>query len=90
MVPVLVLDRHRFSYRPSLDEEAGEAMSAMSNYYLELQTEAIRYLAAQGIDEESLWDAAEESYHLVIGLAEMHRNNIDIETIKRIVSEARL
>ena len=65
-------------------------MSAMSNYYLDKQTEAIKYLAAQGIDEESLWDAAEESYHLVIGLAEMHRNNVGVETIKRIISEAKL
>jgi predicted DNA-binding protein (MmcQ/YjbR family) len=65
-------------------------MSAMGNYYLDRQTEAIRYLAAQGIDEESLWDAAEDSYHLVIGLAEMHRNNVSIDTIKRIISEAKL
>ena len=65
-------------------------MSAMGNYYLDKQTDAIKYLAAQGIDEESLWDAAEDSYNLVIGLAEMHRNDISTETIKRIISEVNL
>ncbi len=88
-VSVLVLVRGSRILCSALDEKEFQ-MSAMSNYYLDLQIEAIRYLASQGIDEESLWDAAEDSYSLVIGLAELHRNNVDIDTIKRIVSEVKL
>jgi len=87
--PVLLLDRNFIGLSSSLDEKEC-TMSAMSNYYLDKQTDAIKYLAAQGIDEESLWDAAEDSYNLVIGLAEMHRNDISVETIKRIISEVNL
>ena len=64
-------------------------MSAMGNYYLTLQTDAIDYLADKGIDKESLWDVSEDSYYLVIGLAEMHRNDVRIDTIKRIVEEVK-
>lgn len=65
-------------------------MSAMSNYYLTLQTDAIDYLAEQGIEKELLWDVSEDSYHFVVALAEMHRNDVNIDTIKRIMSEAHL
>ena len=87
--PVLVLDRSCFDYRSTLDEKE-YAMSAMGNYYLTLQTDAIDYLAEQGIDKESLWDVSEDSYHFVVALAEMHRNDVSIDTIKRIMSEAHL
>jgi hypothetical protein len=90
ILSVLVLDNHRDLSSHSLDEESGEAMSAISNYYLTLQTDAIDYLAEQGIDKESLWDVSEDSYHFVVALAEMHRNDVSIDTIKRIMSEAHL
>jgi hypothetical protein len=86
---VLVLDRPCFDYRSTLDEKE-YAMSAMGNYYLTLQTDAIDYLAEQGIDKELLWDVSEDSYHFVVALAEMHRNDVSIDTIKRIMSEAHL
>lgn len=48
-------------------------MSRMADYYIEQQTKAIRYLAAQGIDEELLWDAAENNYERIIELADQHK-----------------
>jgi hypothetical protein len=89
ILSVLVLDNHRDLSSDSLDEGKCQ-MSAMSNYYLTLQTDAIDYLAEQGIDKELLWDVSEDSYHFVVALAEMHRNDVSIDTIKRIMSEAHL
>lgn len=43
-VPVLLLDWNRIDFGTSLDEEAGEAMSAMSNLHLEL-TIAMNHVA---------------------------------------------
>lgn len=62
-------------------------MSRMADYLIEKQSEAINYLASFGIDKEALWDVTENSYYLAIGLAEMHQNDVDIEIIKRIITE---
>lgn len=48
-------------------------MSRMAELDLELQTQAIKYLAAQGIDEELIWDAAEDNYERVNELARLHK-----------------